>query len=73
MTPEVSDFIPGALEDMDKHIEVAEGHHITAKQKGQVQIQMCDDHVDPFIATLNNVLLTPDLCGKLFSIIKLMN
>ena len=34
MTPEVSDFIPGSLEDMDKYIEVADRHHITAKQKG---------------------------------------
>ena len=36
MTPEVSDFIPGILEDMDKYIEVADGRHVTAKQKGQV-------------------------------------
>ena len=39
MTPEVSYFIPGSLEDMDKYIEVADGHHITAKQKGQVRIE----------------------------------
>ena len=31
MTPEVSDFIPGLLEDMDKHIEVADGYHIKNK------------------------------------------
>ena len=37
MTPKVSDFIPGSLEDKDKHIEVADGHHITEKQKGQVR------------------------------------
>ena len=37
MTPEVSDFIPGSLEDADKYIEVADGHHVTAKQKSQVQ------------------------------------
>ena len=35
MTPEVSDFIPGSLEDTDKHIEVVNGHHVTAKQKRQ--------------------------------------
>ena len=40
MTPEISDFIPGTLDDTDKYIEVADGHHVTAKQKGQVQIQM---------------------------------
>ena len=33
MTPEVSDFIPVSLEDTDKHIEVADGHHVTSKQK----------------------------------------
>ena len=27
MKPEVSDFIPGSLEDTDKYIEVADGHH----------------------------------------------
>ena len=31
MTPEVTDFIPGSLEDMDRFIEVADGHHVTAK------------------------------------------
>ena len=31
MTPEVSGYIPGSLEDTDKYIEVADGHHITAK------------------------------------------
>ena len=33
MTPEVSDFISGSLDDTDKHIEVADGHHVLAKQK----------------------------------------
>ena len=33
LTPEVSDFIPGSLEVTDKHIEVADVHHITAKKK----------------------------------------
>ena len=73
MTPEVSDFIPGTLEDTDKYIEVADGHHVTAKQKGRVQIKMCDDNGKPFIATLHNVLLAPDLCDRLFPIIMLMN
>ena len=73
MTPEVSDFIPGSLEDTDKHIEVADGHHVTAKQKGQVQIKMSNDHGDPFIATLHNVLLAPDLCNRLISIITSIN
>ena len=35
MTPEVSDFIPDLLEDTDKHIEVADRHHIIAKKKGK--------------------------------------
>ena len=34
---------------------------------------MCDDNGKNFIATLYNVLLAPDLCNRLFSIIELMN
>ena len=73
MKQEVLDFIPGSLEDTDKYIEVEEVHHFTEKQKGQVQIQMCNDNRNPFIATLYNVLLAPDLCDRLFSIITLIN
>ena len=73
MTPEVSDFIPGSLEDTDKYIEVADRHHVMAKQKVQVQIKMCNNNRKTFIATLYNVLLAPDLCNKLFSIVTLMN
>ena len=32
-TPEVSGFIPGSLEDTEKHIEVADGHNITENKK----------------------------------------
>ena len=34
---------------------------------------MCDDNGKTFITTLYNVLLAPDLCDRLFSIITLMN
>ena len=51
MTPEVSDFISGSLEYSYKFLEVADGHHVTVKQKVQVQIKMCDNNGDPFIAT----------------------
>ena len=61
MTPEVTDFIPGSLEDMDKYIEVADVHHVTAKQKLLTRIKMCDDNGKTFIATLYNVLLPRDL------------
>ena len=73
MTPEVSDLIPGLLEETDKHIEVAGGHHVTEKQKGQIRIKMCDNNGDSFITTLHNLVLAPDLCDRLFSIIMLMN
>ena len=73
ITPEVTYFIPCSLEDTDKYIEVADGHHVTAKQKGEVQTKMYDDNEDPFIAMLHNILLTSDLCDKLFPIITLMN
>ena len=59
-------FIPCSLEDKDKHTEVADEHHVTAEQKGQVQIKMGDNNGDPLIATLHNVLLSPDLCNRLF-------
>ena len=32
MTPEVTDFIPGSLEDTDKFIEVADGHSHDARR-----------------------------------------
>ena len=31
MTPHMLDFIPVSLEDTDKYIEVAYGHHVMAK------------------------------------------
>ena len=34
---------------------------------------MCNDNKNTFFATLYNVLLAPDLCDRLFSIITLMN
>ena len=60
MKPQVQDFIPGSLEDTDKNIEVADGHHVTAKQKVQFIIKMYNYNVDTFIATLHNLLLAPD-------------
>ena len=62
-------LFPGLLDNTDKHIEVADGHHVMAKQKGQVQIKMCDGHGDPFIATLHNVLLAQDICDSLFPLL----
>ena len=56
MTQEVLDFIPGLLGYTDKNIDVEDGHHVTAKQKRQAQIKMCDNNGDPFIATLQNVV-----------------
>ena len=66
MTPEVSDFFSYSLEDTDKHIEVANRHHVTAKQKWRSGIKVCDNDWDTFIATLHNVLLAPDICSRLF-------
>ena len=34
---------------------------------------MCDDNGNPFIATLTNILLEPDLCNMSFSNITLMS
>ena len=73
MTPQVSNFIPGSLDDMDKHIVNVDGHHVMKKETGQLQIKMCDDNGDTFITKLHNVLLAPFLCKWLFSNITLMN
>ena len=54
--PQVSDFISGLLANRDKHIEVEDRHHVMTKHKGQVQIKMCDNNRDTFIATFHNVL-----------------
>ena len=61
MTPQVSDFIPGLLEDTDKYIEFADGHYFMAKQKGQVQTRMCNNGRDPFIVIWHNVILAQDI------------
>ena len=66
-------FFPGLLENTNKYIEVTDGHYVTANQKGNVQIKTCDGNVDNFIATLHSVILDPDICNRLFSIIMLMN
>ena len=60
MTLEVYDFIPGFLEDMDKRIEVSDGHPDATKQKGQVRIKCCDNNGYTLISTLHNVILAPD-------------
>ena len=39
MTPQISGFIPGLLEYTNTYIEVVDEHHVTANQKGQVQIK----------------------------------
>ena len=62
MAPQVSDFVPGSLEYTDKYIGGADGHYVTAKQKGKVQIKTCNDNGYPSIGTLRNVLLAPNLC-----------
>ena len=69
MTQYVSGFIPDLIEDMDIYIKIADGHHVTTKQKGQVQIKMCDYNRDTFITTLHNVLLAPDLCDRFFHLL----
>ena len=49
ITPDVSDFISGSLEDTDKHIEVADRHHITEIKKDKYELKC---------ATLTEILLS---------------
>ena len=69
MTP----FIPGVLGETDKFIEVADGHFITVKQTGEVQLKICDDNGKSLTATIYYVLFAPNLCDRLFFIIMLKN
>ena len=73
MIPKVLVFIPGSLEGTDKYIKVADGHHVTENQKGQVEIKMCENNGDNFIATKHNVFLAPDICDREFSTNMLMS
>ena len=70
--PQVSDFIPGSLEDMNKYIEVEDAHYFTVKQRGKIKIKLCDDNRNNFIVTLHIILLAPYLCNRLYLITTLM-
>ena len=61
MTPEICYFIPGSLLETDKYIEIVDGHFVTAKQTGEVQIKICDYNGKPFITTFYNVIFAPDV------------
>ena len=58
---------------MDKHIEVADRHHVIATKKGHLQKKMCNDNRNLFIATLHSVVLAQDKWDRFFSIITFMN
>ena len=73
MIPRVLYFITGSLKDTDKYIDVADGHHVTSKQNGQVRIKMCNNNGDTFIAILHYVVLATYLCHRICLIIMLMN
>ena len=60
MTPEISDFIPGSFLEKDKYIELSDGHFVTAKQTGQVQIEIFVNNEKLFIDMLYSLLLAPD-------------
>ena len=48
------------MAEIDKYVEVVDGGFVTAKKTGEVQIKMCDDNGNSFVATLYNALLEPD-------------
>ena len=59
--------------ETDKYIEVSYGNFVTDKQTVQVQIKMCYYYGRPFTATVYNIILAPNLCDQLFSMIMLIN
>ena len=66
MTPDISDLIPVLLVEIDKYIEVVDGHFVKAKKKRKARIKMRDNNGKPFIADLYNVLFSPELNNQLF-------
>ena len=48
-------------------------NRVTEKKKIQVQIKMCNDKGNPFIATFHNVLSAQDMYYRFFLIFKLLN
>ena len=69
MEPEVSVFIPCLLEDTDNYRQTS-SHGETKRTSTN---KNCNNNEDPFIATLHNVVLAPDFCNRLFSIIMLLH
>ena len=53
----------------DTYIEFIDGHLVTEKQIGEVQIKMSDNPGESFIPTLYHVILVPELFNRLFYII----
>ena len=51
-----------SLVKRDKYNEVADGHFVTGKQPGKVQIKMPADSGKFCIAMLYNTLFAPELC-----------
>ena len=73
MTPDILYLIPGLLVETDQYIKVAVRNFLTAKQIGEVQIEIRDNNGKTFIDTLYNVLFAPDFFNWLFSIIALIH
>ena len=51
MTPDIS----------EKYIKVSDGHFVTAKHMGEVQIKIRDYNGIPFVDTLYNIQFAPDV------------
>ena len=64
MTPEISNIVPGLFVKADKYIGFADGNFITAKKTGEAQIKIHNDNGKLLIATLYNLLFTPDMCNQ---------
>ena len=73
MTPNISIFILVSMVETDNYIEVVDGHFVTAKQTGEVQIKLSVNNGKPSIDTLCNILFDPDLCDLLFFNNKIIN
>jgi len=67
MTPQRADLFDVA-EGQNLGVEVADGHVIHCSVTGKIQLQMTDDNGDPLNTVLHDVMYTPGLSRRLFSI-----
>ena len=67
MTPFLSDFDRNSMTEVEKVIEVAEGHEIMCRSKGTISMTVYNDIGERIVLEIIDILYVPDLSRRLFS------